>query len=201
MTDPDLPSSARNEAAAEWIPAIRGGDAEALARWYRAEHPAVWRLCLGFLADRSEADDAAQDAMLHLLDTLARFDPRRPWPQWRNAIVLNLCRDRQRQRAARERAESAAAHAPLAGLLEDPAVAASRTELGDLVAQSLGRLSPREREAFVLHDLEGGATAEVAAALSIAESTVRVLLATARRRLRDLLAPRLAGDAAGEKRG
>jgi DNA-directed RNA polymerase specialized sigma24 family protein len=78
MTHPDLPSSARNEAAAAWIPAIRAGDAEALARWYRAEHPAVWRLCLGFLAERAEADDAAQDAMLKLLDTLDRYDPRRP---------------------------------------------------------------------------------------------------------------------------
>jgi DNA-directed RNA polymerase specialized sigma24 family protein len=53
----------------------------------------------------------------------------------------------------------------------------------------------------VLHDLEGGSTADVASALAIAESTVRVLLATARRRLRELLAPRLAGGSFGELRG
>ena len=54
------------------VPALLAGDAEAVARWYRAEHPAVWRLCLGLLVQRVEADDAAQDAMLRLLDTLGR---------------------------------------------------------------------------------------------------------------------------------
>ena len=201
MTDPDLPSSARNEAAAEWIPAIRGGDAEALARWYRAEHPAVWRLCLGFLAGRAEADDAAQDAMLRLLDTLDRYDARRPWAVWRNSVVLNHCRDRMRREQARARAEATAARDAFPPALPHPADEAARGELQELVTASLRRLTSREREVFVLHDLEGGSTADVASALAIAESTVRVLLATARRRLRELLAPRLAGGSFGENRG
>lgn len=201
MTQPAQANGARNDSPPAWIRAIRAGDADALSRWYRAEHPAVWRLCLGFLADRAEADDAAQDAMLHLLDTLDRYDPRRPWPLWRNALVLNQCRDRRRRDAARERAETAGAHEALPTLPDDPFDAASRAELTDLVTRSLRHLSPREREAFVLHDLEGGSTGEVAAALAIAESTVRVLLATARRRLRELLAPRVAGDPASEGRG
>ena len=200
MTHPDPPTGSRDDLPPAWIRAIRAGDADALARWYRAEHPAVWRLCLGFLADRTEADDAAQDAMLQLLDTLDRYDPRRPWPLWRNSIVLNQCRDRRRRRAARQRAETAVVQETSSAPPDDPADAAARAEVGDLVTQSLAHLSPREREAFVLHDLEGDSTAEVAAALAIAESTVRVLLATARRRLRELLAPRLAGGPAGEAR-
>jgi len=201
MAQPDPSSGARNEAAAEWIPAIRGGDAEALARWYRAEHPVVWRLCLGFLAGRAEADDAAQDAMLRLLDTLDRYDARRPWTVWRNSVVMNHCRDRVRREQARARAEATAARDALPAALPHPADAVERGELQALVTASLRELTPREREAFVLHDLEGGSTTDVAAALAIAESTVRVLLATARRRLRELLAPRLAGGRSGESRG
>jgi RNA polymerase sigma-70 factor (ECF subfamily) len=196
MKNPDLPDASRLEAAA-WIPRIRAGDVDALARWYRAEHPEVWRLCLGFLADPAEAEDAAQDAMLRLLDTLDRFDLRRPWSVWRNAVVLNHCRDRLRRDEARARAEREAARAALPPMLPHPADEAARGELETLVARSLRHLSPREREVFVLHDLEGGATADVAVALAIAESTVRVLLATARRRLRELLVPRLAGEAGG----
>jgi len=180
------------------VAAAVAGDSGAVARLYRREHPVVWRLCMGFLADRTAADDAAQDSMLHLLDTLDRYDARRAWSTWRNAVVLNHCRDRIRRDAARRRAEGEAALRALPDLLPDPAPAppeaAARGEFAELVARSLRHLSPREREVFVLHDLEGGATAEVAAALAIAESTVRVLLATARRRLRELLAPRLSGS-------
>ncbi len=172
--------------------AAAAGDADAVAQLYAREHPIVWRLCLGFLAQRHEADDAAQDAMLQLIDRLPSFDTRRAFAPWRNAVALNLCRDRLRRRDARARAEQHAAEslAPLPP--PSPRSVAERGEVQELVTASLARLAPREREVFVLHDLQGEATATVAASLSIAESTVRVLLMTARRRLREWLAPRLA---------
>jgi RNA polymerase sigma factor (sigma-70 family) len=151
MTLPDLPPGARPDAhgsPGSWIPAIRAGDAEALARWYRAEHPAVWRLCLGFLAERAEADDAAQDAMLKLLDTLDRFDARRPWAVWRNSVVLNHCRDRSgasRCAPAPRRRRRATPSRRRSRIRPDEARAAS---LQSLVTASLRRLTPREREAF-----------------------------------------------------
>ena len=178
------------------VAAAAGGDADAVARLYQREHPSVWRLCLGFLADRHEADDAAQDAMLKLLDQLPKYDARRPFATWRNTVVVNLCRDRLRRRDARARAESGAAALDAPGALPSPLDHAQRGEMRELVTASLSRLTPREREIFVLHDLQGEAAADVAAALEIAPSTVRVLLMTARRRLRELLAPRLAPLAA-----
>ena len=87
------------------------GEPEAVDRWLREERTPVYRLCLGFLAEPAAAEDAAQDAMLHLLDRLELYDPGRPYAAWRNALVLNLCRDRTRRgaqhdalrRSARER--------------------------------------------------------------------------------------------------
>jgi RNA polymerase sigma factor (sigma-70 family) len=102
-----------------------------------------------------------------------------------------------RRDAVRRRTEEVALAGELPAFLPSPSPAphdvAARAELAEILAASLKHLAPREREVFVLHDLEGGATGEVAAALAIAESTVRVLLCTARRRLRDLLAPKLSG--------
>ena len=45
------------------LEAVRRGDPRALERWYRTEHPRVWRTCLGLVADPAEADDLAQDAI------------------------------------------------------------------------------------------------------------------------------------------
>lgn len=174
------------------LAAATAGEADAIAQLYVREHPLVWKLCLGFLAQRHEADDAAQDAMLQLIDRLRSFDPRLPFAPWRNAVVLNLCRDRLRRRDARARAEQRAAEELPLRPLPSPSSVAERGEVQELVTASLARLAPREREVFVLHDLQGEPSATVAASLSIAESTVRVLLMTARRRLRELLAPRLA---------
>lgn len=172
--------------------AIQNGDPRALDRWYRAEHPVVSRLCLGFLADRTEAEDLAQDAMLHLLDHLDRWNPERRWSAWRNAVVLNLCRDRKRRQLARERAEERAREQTLLpDALPEPGEHVEREELSELVTRCLGQLSDREREAFVLRDLEGHSTADVAEMLEIGESSVRSLITLARRRLRNLIGPRL----------
>ena len=173
---------------------VLAGDPEAIDRWFRAQHPAVYRLCLGFLADPAEAEDVAQDAMLHLHDRLERFDDQRPWQAWRNTLVLNLCRDRLRRRAARARAEEDGAERwqeRPGAVPADPGEVASARELRSQVTEALDRLSPREREAFVLRDLEGMETVEVAAALGVGTSTVRSLVTLARRRLRRLLGPQL----------
>ena len=67
------------------------------------------------------------------------------------------------------------------------------TPVGRL-ALGLRALPEREREAFVLRDLEGLETAEVARLLAIGESSVRSLLTLASRRLRSLLGERLAPE-------
>ncbi len=125
-------------------PALLAGDAAAIDAWYRAEHPGVWRLCLGVLADATEADDLAQDAMLHLLDTLDRWDPARPWPAWRNRVVVNLCRDRLRRRATRAGHEDAAqrAGALLPAALPSPEDAAHAGEVHEQLGAPAGFVGP-----------------------------------------------------------
>lgn len=173
---------------------VTAGDADATDTWFRAEHGAVYRLCFGFLADGAEAEDQAQDAMLHLLDHLSDRDPARPYASWRNRVVLNLCRDRMRRRGARSRAEERAAEERRLAPLPRPEEAAEGEEVRAALTDSLGSLSPREREAFVLRDLEGLPTSEVAAAMGVREGSVRSLVTLARRRLRELLGQRLPGE-------
>jgi RNA polymerase sigma-70 factor (ECF subfamily) len=189
-----------DDAVVGLIPAVLAGDAAAIDRWFRGEHSRVWRLCLGFLADPGEAEDVAQDAMLHLLDRLEAWDRSRPYRAWRNAVVLNLCRDRLRRLDARRRAHARAAEAheeAAHGILPDPHDEAARAETLEVLRETLAALSPREREAFVLRDLEGCSTQETADQLGVTPSSVRSLLTLARRRLRGLLAERVPGLAPG----
>ena len=80
--------------------------------------------------------------------------------------------------------------------LPDPHDAAAANEVVELLKSALGRLSPREREAFVLVVLEQNSPQEAAETLAIGESSVRSLVTLARRRLRQLLGPSLASNVA-----
>ena len=194
--------SERPESIAELLPAVIRGEAEAQGVWYQREHPEAYRLCLGFLADAVEAEDVAQDAMLHLLDKLQDFDQSREYKPWLTSVVLNLCRDRTRRVSARKRAESSAALAHEEQMLGDSSFSRNRfvsrpdreaehNELQQQLTGCLARLTPREREVFVLRDLSQLSTEHVAGLLDIGESSVRSLLALARRRVRTLLEPQL----------
>ena len=183
-------SDAEHEAL---VRAARLGEGNALDRWLEAEHHSVWKLCLGFSADPSAADDLAQDAMLHLSQKLDDWDEKRPWASWRRRIVLNLCRDRWRQNEVRRRAEGDVGEERAALTAPDPADEVQRAEVRAALVESLAQLPPREREVFVLKDLEQLPTREVAILLAIAESSVRSLLALARRRLRQHFTTSLPG--------
>jgi RNA polymerase sigma-70 factor (ECF subfamily) len=163
------------------------GDAAALGEWYELEWPAVFRLCFGLIADHAAAEDAAQDAMLRISDRIGLWDSTRPYLAWRTTVVLNLTRDTLRRRKTRRSRELASGASPTLSSLPDPADAASRGELRNAVESVLAQLPEREREAFVLCDLEELATQDAADAMGIRASSVRSILALARRRLRGLL--------------
>lgn len=194
---PSSPDAPREAAGAALALKLRAGAGDALGAWYEEEHPQVFRLCLAFLGDPVEAEDLAQDAMLHLADRLDRWDPARPYRPWRTRVVLNLARDRRR----RNRAMPGGAVMPeLPDRLPAPELVAEQRELQALIGSALAQLPEREREAFALHDLAGHDTAEVAEAMEIGASSVRSLLTLARRRMRDLLAPRLQPSKTGVAR-
>lgn len=175
-------------AAAE-IPAVLAGDADAVDAWYRGEFPEVWRLCTGFLA--TDGEEAAYDAMLHLLDRLPRWDASRGYVPWRNTVLLNFCRDRLRREETRVRAEQQTAARDWPAVLPRPDQAAESEEVARLLREALASLSLREREAFVLCELEGHRTVDCARMMQVGESSVRSLLTLARRRLRNLLGKRV----------
>lgn len=162
---------------------------EDLGPWYTAVHPGVLRLCRGFLASRSGAEDVAQDIMLKLHDTLSSWNPERPFGAWCRTVVLNHCRNQMRADARRREREREAGEGWALQHAASPDVAAESGELSARIDAALELLPPREREVFVLVDLEGLSTATAAGTLEVAPSTVRASLSMARRRLRDALCP------------
>jgi len=166
------------------------GSGERLARLFDGHQQRLFRLAVRLASDREEARDLVQETFLR-----AARSPRSVpggdsgGEAWLVRTLVNLCRDRWRRRAVREReqpylkADLKAAEQPDAA----PEAAESAAVARATVRSALSRLSPRRRAVIVLHELEGQAVREVARLLGVAEVTVRWHLLAARRELARLL--------------
>ena len=140
------------------------------------------------LADRAEAEDIAQEAMLRLW----RVAP--DWRQgeakvstWLYRVVTNLCTDRLR---ARKRRQTDALDQVAEPEDSAPGVVASLIEADRMAAltAALAQLPDRQREAVVLRHIEGLTNPEIAEILQIGVEAVESLTARGKRALTAALA-------------
>lgn len=154
-------------------------------------------LALRLTRNREEALEVVQEALLRAFRSLGRFDPSRSFRNWLFQIAANEARDRYR-RTARERAafKDVADRAPSATTgpaaaarlsRTDPEAGHDRSELRADITRALVSLSPREREVFVLRDLEELDIRETSRVLGCSALSVRVHLSSARRKLREAI--------------
>jgi RNA polymerase sigma-70 factor (ECF subfamily) len=140
----------------------------------------AWRLVGG---DRAAAEDVAQDAFLAAHRGLSSFRGDAALSTWFYRILVRRAANYRRWRGLRdlwagEWREELADPRPEAH--SDPAL---RRRIGD----ALGRLTRRQREAFVLVHLDGLSMREAAAIMQMADGTVKSHLHRARASLREEL--------------
>ncbi len=147
--------------------------------------------------NREEALEVTQEALLRAFRSLGRFDPSRSFRNWLFQIAANEARDRYRKRTreqaafkdAADRAPSATTGSAAAARLSwtNPEAGHDQKEIRADITRALVSLSPREREVFVLRDLEELDIRETSRVLGCSMLSVRVNLSSARRKLRETL--------------
>lgn len=167
------------------------GDPDAFRELFSRHQDRLWAVALRTLADREEAADALQDALLSAHKAAARFRGDAAVTTWLHRIVVNACLDRARRRraaptvpladgtSASDDSAEAARHEPVAPAVDHDTVL--------VVRDALAQLPVDQRAAIVLVDLQGHSVAEAAQLLGTAEGTVKSRCARARTRLASLL--------------
>jgi RNA polymerase sigma factor (sigma-70 family) len=156
-----------------------------LVEKFEAQRSRLRAVAYRMLGSLSEADDAVQDAWLHV--NRAGTNDVKNLGAWLTTIVARICLDMLRSRKAR-REDPEAAHVP------DPIVSrddAPDPEQAVLLADSVGlallvvleTLEPAERLAFVLHDLFGLPFEEIAGIVGRSLDATRQLASRGRRRV------------------
>jgi RNA polymerase sigma-70 factor (ECF subfamily) len=171
------------------------------------------RIAYHYLRDAAEADEAVQDAFVKAYSHLSTFREELPFDVWFTRILINGCLDRIKARKRRERWQVplAATGSGFDGAVErditervpasgqSPEEALLARERRRQIAEALATLPERQRAVFVLSQVEGCTSREVSALTGLNESTVRVHLFRAIRKLRTLLAPSTLAAARDEK--
>jgi RNA polymerase sigma-70 factor, ECF subfamily len=124
-----------------------------------------------------DAQDLTQEAFIKALQRQEQLKDELKAAHWLSRIATNTALDFLRRHGRVsfcEMAEAPESHA------ETPEAALLRSEQRDWLAAGLERLTPRERAALVLRDMEDLPAEEVAARLDCSKATVRSHIANAR---------------------
>ncbi|HXH07290.1 MAG TPA: sigma-70 family RNA polymerase sigma factor [Vicinamibacterales bacterium] len=157
------------------------------------------RIAFHYLRDAAEADDAVQDAFVRAFAGFDSFREELSFEVWFTRILINGCLDRLKARKRRARwlgpldagpGPDGTTRPPMEPVATDPAPEARvlAQEQRRRLTAALARLPERQRAVFLLSQVEGYTAREVAELTGLSESTVRVHLFRAIRRLRALLA-------------
>jgi len=155
---------------------------------YGRHGPRIRRLCRLLLRDATEAEDAAQEVLLKLVQERHGGRTHDAWDRWLTRVTVNTCRDRRRsgwwRRWREDHHELRDDHLTTA---ETPEQVALGVETRGRIWVAFRALPARQREVFALRHVEGFSTAEVAAALGLSEGTAKRHLFRAVHRLRATL--------------
>ena len=154
----------------------------------RRHNERIYRAARAVVRNESEAEDVMQQAYVNAYSHLRQFDGRSKFSTWLTRIAIHeaLARVRRRGRYTNMDPDSpftAQLAAPMTST-PDPERQTFARELGVLIESAIDRLPDGAREVFVLRQVEGMSTEEVAATLDVSEAVIKTRLSRARATLR-----------------
>ncbi|MPZ52048.1 MAG: sigma-70 family RNA polymerase sigma factor [Acidimicrobiia bacterium] len=173
----------------------RHGDVDAYEELVRIHQPMALRVAFVVLGERTEAEDAAQEAFVKAFAALESFRVEAPFRPWLLRIVRNEAINRGRHRVRQHRLALREAGDPVSGgAAPSPETVVLTREDRRTVLDVVDGLPYRYRSVIVHRFLLGLSEAETAETLGIPKGTVKSRTSRGLRLLRRALAKKGVGD-------
>ena len=147
----------------------------------------VYRVVRAILRNDEEAEDVMQQAYVNAYAHLRQFSGAARFSTWLTRIAINEALSRVRIRRRFEPLDEEPSNVEslmTTPATRDPERQAFSGELRELLESAIDELPDGGREVFMLREVEGMSTAEVAEVLDVSEDVVKTRLSRARRELR-----------------
>src|SRR5215471_2251782 len=171
---------------------IRTGDQSAFRELVERHQSRIFRVLYGILNHRADAEDVAQDVFAKVYFSIHRFDHRSSLFTWIYRIAVNEAYSHLRKRRARRLCEGEssgnAGDADLYSLIDGRPTADRAVAQRDLVNKLLALIPEDDRLLLLWKEVEGCSVTELAEMTGMNESTIKVRLFRARRKLVELAA-------------
>ena len=148
----------------------------------------VYKLCLFYLRNPQDAEEATQQAFENILKKYSQFQGRSDSYTWVYRVAVNAALDKLRRRKIVRWLGLDQAGDPRAPVASDPAVEMERHEEEreklDCLQAGIARMSAREKKAFYLFHYEQLPQKEIAAIMRVSVSAVESLVHKAVNKIR-----------------
>ena len=172
------------------VQALQNGETDACACMLKQFAPRVYAVAMRMMGDPDEAEEVLQETFISACKNIQRFEGRSALNTWLHLMRL---RKRKNKEVSLDNPIESLDGDDIPRQIEDwdyyPADLALNSETRDVLEQAIATLPDTLRSVFVLREIEGYSTAEVAEMLDISVSAAKVRLHRARLRLRELLTP------------
>ena len=181
----------------EIIEKIRKGDSEAFAEIVRRYQDRVFRYLYSHIGSYDEAEDAAQDVFIQVMESIHSFRGESKFSTWLYSVTANYCRNFRRKNGRAvvvpifRIAGGEEIELPLADDRENIESRFVENEMLSVMREEMSCLPDDYRQILVLRDIEGLPYEEISEITGISLSNVKVRI----HRGREMLKKRL------EKRG
>lgn len=157
----------------------------------------VYRAARSILRDEQEAEDVMQQAYVNAFTHLRQFNGSARFSTWLMRIAINESLARVRRQGRYEAFDDESNVEPFMSRnpSENPERQAFTGELRSLLEWAIDTLPNGMREVFVLREVEGLSTSEVAESLDVSEDVVKTRLSRGRAALRRVLQERTGATA------
>ena len=176
------------------IERARAGELDAFNDLVEVYQDHLFALIVRMVPDRDQASDCVQEAFFSAFRNLAGFRGGSV-KSWLNRIAVNAAMDIQRARKRRPSQPypelEDESWQPPAGEEANPVTTALTTERHKAINDALATITPDQRAAIVLFDVEGFDYAEIAEMTGVSLGTVKSRIHRGRLALRDRLADRM----------
>lgn len=171
------------------IEKVLGGDANAFEELVLKYEKTVYNLALRMVGDRDDAFDMTQEAFIKAYGSLSSFRGDSKFSVWIYRIATNVCLDFLRSKSRKQQVSLTVSDDDEDAQLDipDPKAAPEQQLMQKMSMQSveegLKTLPDKQRQILVMRELGGMSYAEIGAALSLEEGTVKSRIFRARKRL------------------
>ena len=170
---------------------IRQGNVHRYEELVKCHQQQVFRICMGFVHQREDAEDLAQEVFVKVYRSLHLFEGKSSFSTWLYRITINACLGHKRKYSKR-------GFSALLELFEGkepvsmtetvtPEKLAETSELQRAIQKAVDTLPENQRIAFVLSKYDDLSQKEIASVMLLTEGAVESLLQRAKKNLQKLL--------------